>query len=58
MSSASGVVTNPGSKPRGAGVRTIVLREGIRLRLGGSAVYGVDVVGQVVGLVIDGDMTF
>jgi hypothetical protein len=35
-----------------------VLREGIRLRLGGSAVYGVDVMGQVVGLVIDGDMTF
>ena len=38
VSSASGVVINPGSKLRGAGVRTMVLREGVRLRRGGSGV--------------------
>ena len=37
MSSASGVGINPGSKLRGAGVRTIALREG-GLEIGGDMV--------------------
>ena len=38
VSSASGVVINPGSRLRGAWVNTMALREGVRLRRGGSGV--------------------
>ena len=55
MSSASGVVINPGSKPRGAGVRTICFRKVFGC-VEEDPVYGDDVVGQVDGLGIGDGM--